>query len=103
MMLPVSVLTALLVKAPVALVLLTFTPFVPILLTLVLRLVGLVEFGRVYEQRVRWRHFAFLVAGAGFYQIVLMWAAAVAVRRYVTAQFDWDKTGHSGQHRVAPA
>jgi cellulose synthase/poly-beta-1,6-N-acetylglucosamine synthase-like glycosyltransferase len=102
-MLPVSVITAVFVKAPVVLVLLTFAPFVPILLTVVLRLVGLVEFGRVFDQRVRWRHFAFLVAGAGLYQVVLMWAAAVAVRRYVTAQFDWDKTGHSGQHRVAAA
>jgi cellulose synthase/poly-beta-1,6-N-acetylglucosamine synthase-like glycosyltransferase len=102
-MLPVSVVTAVLVKAPVILVLLTFAPFVPILLTVMLRLVGLVEFGRVYDQRVRWRHFVFLVAGAGFYQIVLMWSAAVAVQRYLTAQFDWDKTGHSGQHRVAVA
>jgi len=103
LMLPFSIFTAVLVKAPVPLVLLTFAPFIPILLTLVLRLVGLAEFGTVYDQRVRWRHFAFLVAGAGLYQFVLMWAAAVAVQRYLTAQFDWDKTGHAGRHRVATA
>jgi cellulose synthase/poly-beta-1,6-N-acetylglucosamine synthase-like glycosyltransferase/putative flippase GtrA len=103
LLLPVSLITAVLVKAHVALVLLTFAPFVPILLTVVLRLVGLAEFGRVYGQRVRWRHYAFLVVGAGVYQLVLMWSAAMAVKRYMTAQFDWDKTDHSGQHRVAPA
>jgi dolichol-phosphate mannosyltransferase len=99
LLLPVTLATAILVDAPVALVLLTFLPYIPILLSVVLQVVGLHEFGKMFEQKVRLRHYAFLVFGFFPYQLVLAWAALRAVLRIATGNMTWFKTAHSNKHR----
>ncbi len=102
-LLPVTLLTVIFLRAPVALVLLTFAPYVPILMSLVLQVVGLHEFGRMFGERVLARHYAFLVLGFVPYQMLLAWAALLAVRRIVTGNMTWFKTAHSNRHREVPA
>lgn len=106
LLLPVTVATALLIDAPVVLVMLTFLPYVPILLSLVLQFVGLHEFGQMFGIRVKPRHYAFLAFGFVPYQLVLAWAALRAVLRIATGNMTWFKTAHSNKHReivVLPA
>jgi cellulose synthase/poly-beta-1,6-N-acetylglucosamine synthase-like glycosyltransferase len=99
LLLPLTVLSALVLDAPAGLVLVTFLPYIPILLTLVLQVVGLHEFGRLFAERVRLRHYVFLVLGFFPYQLVLAWAAVCAVRRLATNNMTWWKTSHSNKHR----
>jgi dolichol-phosphate mannosyltransferase len=99
LLLPITLATAILIDAPVVLVLLTFLPYIPILLSLVLQFVGLHEFGRMFSQRVRIRHYLFLGLGFLPYQLVLAWAALHAVLRIATGNMTWFKTAHSNKHR----
>jgi cellulose synthase/poly-beta-1,6-N-acetylglucosamine synthase-like glycosyltransferase len=99
LIIPLCLLFALVVHAPVLLVLLTFLPFVPILISFMLQVAGLHEFGHIYPGTVKVRHYAFLFAGFWIYQLVLMWAAIRAAWRYSRNQFDWEKTMHPGAHR----
>jgi glycosyltransferase XagB len=99
-LLPLTVLAALVIKAPVALVLVTFVPYAPLLLSLVLQVVGLHEFGTMFDQKVRLRHYAFLLLGFAPYQLVLAWAALLAVGRILTGNMSWYKTAHSNKHRA---
>jgi cellulose synthase/poly-beta-1,6-N-acetylglucosamine synthase-like glycosyltransferase len=99
-LLPLALLSIVLLRAPVGLAILTFIPYIPILLTLVVQLVGLQEFGQMYGQKVRLRHYAFLIIGFYPYQLLLAWAAVRAVWRLQTNNMTWDKTGHSNKHRV---
>ena len=99
LLLPVTLTTAILIDAPVVLVLLTFLSYIPILLSLVLQFVGLHEFGQMFNQKVRIRHYAFLIFGFFPYQLVLAWAALHAVLRIATGNMTWFKTAHSNKHR----
>ena len=99
LVLPVTLATAILIDAPVVLVLLTFLSYIPILLSLVLQFVGLHEFGQMFKQKVRLRHYAFLFLGFFPYQLVLAWAAMHAVLRIATGNMTWFKTAHSNKHR----
>lgn len=100
LLLPLTICAALVIKAPVALVLVTFVPYAPLLLSLVLQVVGLHEFGIMFDQRVRLRHYLFLLVGFVPYQLVLAWAAVLAVRRILTGDMGWYKTAHSNKHRL---
>jgi cellulose synthase/poly-beta-1,6-N-acetylglucosamine synthase-like glycosyltransferase/putative flippase GtrA len=97
--LPLTIFSMFLLSAPVPLVMLTFVPYLPILLTLLLQLVGLWEFGQMYQQKVKVRHFAFLICGIFPYQIVLAAAAICAVWKIATGNTTWWKTPHSNKHR----
>jgi cellulose synthase/poly-beta-1,6-N-acetylglucosamine synthase-like glycosyltransferase len=100
LLLPITLATVILIDAPVVLVLLTFLPYIPILLSLVLQFVGLHEFGRMFEQKVRIRHYLFLGFGFLPYQLILAWAALHAVLRIATGNMTWFKTAHSNKHRA---
>lgn len=100
LLLPLTILAALVIKAPVVLVLVTFLPYAPLLLSLVLQVVGLHEFGTMFDQRVRLRHYLFLVLGFAPYQLVLAYAAILAVRRIFSGNMSWYKTAHSNKHRA---
>lgn len=102
LMLFVSVAAAVWLKAPVGWVLWMFTPFIPIVATAWLQLVGLSEFGRQFQQQVRPRHYLSLIVGNYLYQMVLAWSAVMSVRRLMAGEDDWLKTAHDGLHRPAP-
>jgi glycosyltransferase XagB len=89
-----------LVKAPVLFVLFSFLPMVPTLATLVVEVVGLAEFNRMFGLRVRLRDYLKLVLGSVPYQLLLAYAALRASARELRGLRNWEKTEHVGAHRV---
>jgi cellulose synthase/poly-beta-1,6-N-acetylglucosamine synthase-like glycosyltransferase len=88
--------------APVGWVMVMFTPFVPIVISLCLQVVGLGEFSRQFQRRARPRHYASLILGGYPYQLVLAFSAVMGVKRLVAGQNTWLKTAHDGLHRRVP-
>jgi cellulose synthase/poly-beta-1,6-N-acetylglucosamine synthase-like glycosyltransferase len=98
-LIPISVVVALVGKVPVPIAMITFVPLAPTLVTVAAELAGLNEFGRLYQQRVRLRDYLKLVLGTFPYQLFLAMAALRAVRRHRRGQTGWEKTEHVGAHR----
>jgi cellulose synthase/poly-beta-1,6-N-acetylglucosamine synthase-like glycosyltransferase len=98
LMIPAAIATAIAVKAPIEITLLSFLPLVPMLCMLVAEVVGLGEFCRTYEQRPSVRDYLRLVLGLPVYQCILAYAAARAVVREARGARGWDKTVHLGLH-----
>jgi cellulose synthase/poly-beta-1,6-N-acetylglucosamine synthase-like glycosyltransferase len=99
LMVPVSLLTIFLFTAPMPFVLLTYVPLAATLATLVIEVIGLAEFNRMFGLRVRLRDYLKLVAGAIPYQLLLAVAALRASAREVRGERGWEKTEHVGAHR----
>jgi hypothetical protein len=78
--------------------LMTFVPVVPMAANLVFQIVGLRDFGKHYDVRIRWHHYARLILGAGPYALVLTIAALRAVWREYTGKRNWELTQHVGAH-----
>ena len=98
-MIPAAIATAVAVKAPVVLTLISFLPLLPMFSMLVAQVVGLGEFCRLYgERRPSVRDYARLVLGLLVYQFILALAAARAVIREARGARGWDKTAHLGLH-----
>jgi cellulose synthase/poly-beta-1,6-N-acetylglucosamine synthase-like glycosyltransferase len=95
----VSVATAVMLRAPVALALLSFVPAIPTLATLAFEVAGLREFGRIYYTRPRLSDYLALVVGTFPYQLILAGAAVRAVLREAMGRRGWEKTAHVGAHR----
>jgi hypothetical protein len=102
-LLPFAIVTALLIKAPIGMTLLMFTPLVPLGITVLCQLVGLREFTRVYQSSARPWHYASVLLLAPLYQLLLGAAAAVAVYKYGKGDTRWYKTGRAAEHRVSSA
>jgi cellulose synthase/poly-beta-1,6-N-acetylglucosamine synthase-like glycosyltransferase len=98
LMVPVAVATALTVKAPVPLALISFVPALPIVAILAVEVAGLGEFCRAYGERASPRDYARLVLAVPLYQLVLAFAAARAVVREARGARGWEKTAHLGLH-----
>src|SRR3954447_5126570 len=96
---PVSALTALLLEAPVLIVLFTFLPLVPTVIGLAFDLVGLGDFGRTFARRIRWRHYLAVVLSLPAYQLLLSSAALWAAVRHARGLNNWHKTAHVNAHR----
>jgi cellulose synthase/poly-beta-1,6-N-acetylglucosamine synthase-like glycosyltransferase len=96
---PVAIVTALFVRVPVGVALITFLPAIPTLAMMMFEAVGLREFCRAYYFRARLIDYVRLFAGAPLYQVVLAAAACRAVVRELRGQRGWEKTAHSGAHR----
>jgi cellulose synthase/poly-beta-1,6-N-acetylglucosamine synthase-like glycosyltransferase len=101
LLLPLAVVTIFALKVPVAVAMLMYAPFLPISIALTTQVVGLREFSRAYRQRATLRHYVFLLAGAPFYQWILMGAAFWAVVQHMQGNTTWHKTAHAGHHRDA--
>lgn len=97
---PLSLITMVLVKAPVMFVLFSFLPMIPTLATLVVEMVGLAEFNRMFDLKVRFRDYLKLVLGSVPYQLLLAYAAIRASVRELRGQRNWEKTEHVGAHRT---
>ncbi|WP_236029885.1 glycosyltransferase [Paractinoplanes lichenicola] len=98
---PVGVAIAIWAQLPVLVALFTFLPVLPMAATLMFQIVGLHDFGREYELRIRWHHYAKLVLGAFPYALVLSTAALRAVWREYTGRRNWELTAHVGAHLPA--
>jgi glycosyltransferase XagB len=102
-MMPVALVTAIAVKAPVPITLISFLPVLPLLSTLAVEVVGLHEFCGMYGERASARDYGRLVLGLPVYQAVLAFAAARAVAREARGARGWEKTAHMGLHLGGPA
>jgi len=102
LMVPVSLVTILLFRAPMPFVLLTYVPMAATLATLSIEAIGLAEFNRMFGLRVRIRDYLKLVAGAIPYQLLLATAALRASAREMRGERGWEKTEHVGAHRDEP-
>jgi cellulose synthase/poly-beta-1,6-N-acetylglucosamine synthase-like glycosyltransferase len=102
-LLPIALATAVAVKAPVPITLISFLPALPMLSMLAVEIAGLGDFCRAYGERASARDYARLVLGLPLYQAVLAFAAARAVAREVRGNRGWEKTAHLGLHLAQPA
>jgi glycosyltransferase XagB len=98
LMIPVALATALALKAPVPITLISFLPALPILSILAMEVAGLGQFCRLYGERARARDYARLVFGLPLYQAVLAFASARALVREARGVRGWEKTAHHGLH-----
>ena len=101
LLIPGSLLTMVLFKAPPLFVLITLLPLLPTLATIAVELIGLAEFDRMFGLRVRFRDYLKLVLGSMPYQLLLACAAVRASVREIRGEQSWEKTEHVGAHRTA--
>lgn len=98
---PVILLAGAFAKVNIAVSLLAFLPLFLSWLAIVIGIVGLHEFGREQQRRVRLRHYAVFVISFLPYQIILAVASIRAVVRESRGNTGWEKTAHAGVHRQA--
>jgi cellulose synthase/poly-beta-1,6-N-acetylglucosamine synthase-like glycosyltransferase len=101
LMVPVSLATIFFFRAPMPFVLFTYVPLAATLATLVVEVIGLAEFNRMFDLKVRIRDYVKLILGAMPYQFLLAFAALRASFREVRGERGWEKTEHVGAHRDA--
>jgi cellulose synthase/poly-beta-1,6-N-acetylglucosamine synthase-like glycosyltransferase len=101
LMVPVSLATIFFFRAPMPFVLFTYVPLAATLATLVVEVIGLAEFNRMFDLKVRVRDYVKLILGAMPYQFLLAFAALRASFREVRGERGWEKTEHVGAHRDA--
>jgi cellulose synthase/poly-beta-1,6-N-acetylglucosamine synthase-like glycosyltransferase/putative flippase GtrA len=97
---PLSLVAVLLLKVPVLGALISFLPLTPTMMVVVIEVVGLGEFCRVYRLRPRLRDYLRLLFAAPLYHLLLAAAAARAVGRELRGNRGWEKTAHVGAHRA---
>lgn len=95
--LPVAILAAFTMKAPVPFAMLMFVPLIPMALTMSVQLLELRPFSKDFNQQVKLRHYVSLVLGFLPYQIMLGLAATLAVIREARGVQTWSKTARSEQ------
>jgi cellulose synthase/poly-beta-1,6-N-acetylglucosamine synthase-like glycosyltransferase len=98
LMIPAAIATAIAVRAPVPITLVSFLPALPMVAILATEAVGLGEFCRIYGERASARDYWRLVVGLPLYQAVLAFAAARALVREARGVRGWEKTKHFGLH-----
>jgi cellulose synthase/poly-beta-1,6-N-acetylglucosamine synthase-like glycosyltransferase len=98
LMLPIAIATAIAVRAPILITLVSFLPAVPILSMLAVEVAGLGDFCRTYGEQASARDYVRLVLGLPLYQAVLAFSAARAVAREARRVRGWEKTAHLGLH-----
>jgi len=100
---PVSLWTMLYVKTPELVAMITALPLYMLVLQFVVNLVGLYEFTSVHGLRPRLLSPLILLVSYLPYQWLLCFAALRAVYREVRGINTWEKTAHTGAHRMIPA
>jgi hypothetical protein len=88
---------------PVFLAMISLLPLYILVFQLVANLVGLFEFARVYQLRVRVRDLVVFMVGFMPYQMLLSLGAVRAIYREFRGMNNWEKTEHTGAHRQPEA
>jgi len=99
LLVPVAVVLALFAKVPTPIAFVSFAPLALLVLSVVVDIVGLHEFGHVFHQKIRLRDDVRLVLGVFPYQLLLAFAALRSVWREKRGQTGWEKTEHANVHR----
>ncbi|SLK00109.1 glycosyltransferase [Arthrobacter sp. P2b] len=97
-LLPIAFLTAIAFSLPTGIVLTTYVPLIPLMLTVIFEVLVLREFGRDMNFKIGVRDYILLVVSTPFYQGMLLYAAVAAVVKFRRRNFIWDKTPHTGTH-----
>lgn len=97
---PFLILFGFLFKVSVVLSLLTFAPFFLSLLTMLMSLLGLHEFGKDQHLKIKLRSYAWLLITFLPYQGLLAVSATRALIREMRGSRGWEKTAHLGTHRA---
>jgi glycosyltransferase XagB len=101
---PVSLIMMLSVKVSPAIAMLSFIPLYALCFQFLANVAGLFEFGRSYQLKVSALDVARLAVGFLPYQFLLSISGVRAVYRELLGMNNWEKTAHTGAHRVpAPA
>lgn len=98
---PLAIVGVMALTTRASLALAMFLPFIPMLLTILTQALGLAEFGRDFQQKIRPWHYASIILGAPLYQLLLAWPAMVAIWRYAKGANEWALTQHDGQGQHA--
>ena len=101
--LPVALLTAFVLQAPVPAALLSWLPVLLIAAHFLTAVVGLYEFTAEHGLKASPRTVFIMALTWLPYQVVLAYAALRARRRQRMGIGNWEKTAHVGAHRTAPA
>lgn len=98
---PIFILIGVTTKLPVLVSLLSFVPLMVAFVMLLTSVVGLYEFGKDQGLRIAPSRYLALIVSFIPYQGLLMVSAVRASYREVTGRRGWEKTVHTGSHRVA--
>lgn len=98
---PLVMLAGAFAKVNIGISLLAFLPLFLSWLAVLIGIVGLHEFGREQQRKVRLRHYALFIITFLPYQIILAIASVRAALRQMRGNNAWEKTAHAGVHRVA--
>jgi cellulose synthase/poly-beta-1,6-N-acetylglucosamine synthase-like glycosyltransferase len=96
---PLIPLAVLYLRLPVIVALVSLTPLYVLGLQLLMTLVGVLEFGRAYGERVPMALIARLPFTYLPYQSLIAFSALRATVRHVLGHGEWEKTEHRGAHR----
>ncbi|KHL01963.1 glycosyltransferase [Sinomonas humi] len=97
-LLPVAFVTAVACSLPTGIVMVTYVPLIPLMLTVVFEVLVLREFGRDMNFKIGLRDYLLLVVSTPFYQALLLYSAMAAAVKFQRRNFSWDKTPHAGTH-----
>ena len=102
--LPIALLTAFVLHAPVPVALLSWAPVLLLSAHFLTAVIGLYEFTSAHGLKAPATFRVFTMAVTWLpYQVVLAYAAARALRRQMRGISNWEKTAHVGAHRPAQA
>jgi cellulose synthase/poly-beta-1,6-N-acetylglucosamine synthase-like glycosyltransferase len=101
LLLPVAVTLALVLRLPTPIAMLSFAPLYLTAFICVIQAVGLLEFAGAHDLPKPWLRLALLPALYLPYNWVLSYAALRAVLRHVRGARNWEKTPHTGVHRMS--
>ncbi|MGA7672457.1 MAG: glycosyltransferase [Nitrolancea sp.] len=95
-----ALITTITLKAPVIIAMMSLAPFYFLAFQYIVDMVGLVEFCSAHSQKLRARDVVVFSVGFIPYQFMLNVSALRAVVRQIHGQRNWEKTAHTGAHRV---
>ncbi|MDQ5970060.1 MAG: glycosyltransferase XagB [Patescibacteria group bacterium] len=87
-------------KLPVLMSLLTFIPLFLMAVMMLISLIGLHEFGKDQNIRIKLRSYIFLLLTFIPYQVLLTISSVRAIIREIRGNNAWEKTDHLGSHRL---
>lgn len=97
---PVTLFLGLYVQANLLVSLLSFMPLLLSILSVLVSLVGLYEFGHEQHRQVHWYDYGKFIIAYLPYQVLLVIAAWRALWRHYRGVHGWEKTPHLGAHRA---
>jgi len=97
---PLIPLAVLFLKLSVPVALLSLAPVYVVLLQMIASIVGIVEFGRLFGERVPVKQIARMPFTYLGFQGLLGFSALRAIVRNARGESEWEKTEHRGAHRA---